>query len=175
MSDFCDISRDAENTSKEWIPLNHFSCRSSHCRCSVRKDVRKNFVKFTEKHFCQSFFFKKKRLWYRCFTKNLQNFQEHLFYRISLDDCFYSWNCLWKLVILFFIYALYLALLCTAVTLVTVFTRSCVFKSKHTTHIHGRFHVVSSQNTRGLFVGFFAEQFRCLMKQKQFLTKMFTK
>ena len=60
MSDFCDISRDAENTSKEWIPLNHFSCRSSHCRCSVRKDVRKNFVKFTERHFCQSFFFFKK-------------------------------------------------------------------------------------------------------------------
>ena len=31
--------------------------RSSHRRCSVRKDVLKNFAKFTGKHLCQSLFF----------------------------------------------------------------------------------------------------------------------
>ena len=33
--------------------------RSSHQRCSVRKGVRRNFVKFTGKHLCQSLFFDK--------------------------------------------------------------------------------------------------------------------
>ena len=33
--------------------------RSSHWRCSVKKDVLKNFAKFTEKHLCQSLFFNK--------------------------------------------------------------------------------------------------------------------
>ena len=33
--------------------------RSSHRRCSVRKDVLRNFAKFAEKHLCQSFFFNK--------------------------------------------------------------------------------------------------------------------
>ena len=33
--------------------------RSSHQRCSVRKGVHRNFVKFTEKHLCQAVFFNK--------------------------------------------------------------------------------------------------------------------
>ena len=33
--------------------------RSSHQRCSVRKDVLRNFPKFTGKHLCQSLFFNK--------------------------------------------------------------------------------------------------------------------
>ena len=31
----------------------------SHQRCSIKKDVLKNFVKFTEKHLCKSLFFNK--------------------------------------------------------------------------------------------------------------------
>ena len=59
--------------------------RSSHRRCSVRKDVLKNFAKFTGKHLCQSLFFNrvaglrpatllKKRLWHRCFPVNFVKF-----------------------------------------------------------------------------------------------------
>ena len=59
--------------------------RSSHQRCSVRKSVR-NFVNFTGKHLCQSFFFNKvpglrtatllkKRLWHRCFSVNFAKLQ----------------------------------------------------------------------------------------------------
>ena len=33
--------------------------RSSHLRCSLRKDVLRNFAKFTRKHLCQSLFFNK--------------------------------------------------------------------------------------------------------------------
>ena len=33
--------------------------RSSHQRCSVTKDVLRNFEKFTRKHVCQSLFFNK--------------------------------------------------------------------------------------------------------------------
>ena len=33
--------------------------RSSHRRCSVKKDVLRNFAKFTGKHLCQSLFFNK--------------------------------------------------------------------------------------------------------------------
>ena len=51
--------------------------RSSHRRCSVKKDVLKNFANFTGKHLCRSLFFNKvaglknfikKRLQLRCFT-----------------------------------------------------------------------------------------------------------
>ena len=38
-----------------WI---HF-CRSSHRRCSVRKDLLRNFAKFTGKHQCQKLYFNK--------------------------------------------------------------------------------------------------------------------
>ena len=33
--------------------------RSSHRKCSIKKAVLKNFVKFTRKHLCQSLFFNK--------------------------------------------------------------------------------------------------------------------
>ena len=35
---------------------NHILDRSSHRRCSVRKDVLRNFAKFTGKHLCQGLF-----------------------------------------------------------------------------------------------------------------------
>ena len=49
------------------------------------KGILKNFAKFTAKHLCQSLFFDKVpglSLWI------LRNFQEHLFYRTPLDNCF---------------------------------------------------------------------------------------
>ena len=57
------------------------SFRSSHQRCSIRKDVLKNFKKFTGKLLCQSLFYNKvaglrpaallkKRLWHKCFPVN---------------------------------------------------------------------------------------------------------
>ena len=36
--------------------------RSSHRRCSLRKDVLKNFAKFTRKHLCQGLFLMKEDL-----------------------------------------------------------------------------------------------------------------
>ena len=54
--------------------------RSSHRKCSVRKDLLRNFAKLTGKHLCQSLFFTevglrpatllKKRLWHKCFPVN---------------------------------------------------------------------------------------------------------
>ena len=54
-------------------------------RCSVAKDVFRNFAKLTEKHICQSLFLiklqasrpatlLKKRLWHRCFPVNFAKF-----------------------------------------------------------------------------------------------------
>ena len=59
--------------------------RSSHSRCSVRKVVLRNFVKFTWKHLCQRLFFNKvaglspailfkKRLFRGCFPVNFAKF-----------------------------------------------------------------------------------------------------
>ena len=59
--------------------------RSSHRRCSVKKDVFRNFTKFTGKHLRQSLFFNKvaglspttllkKRLWHRFFPVNFVKF-----------------------------------------------------------------------------------------------------
>ena len=59
--------------------------RSSHQRCSVRKDVFRNFAKFRGKHLHQILFFNKvagpslqlylkKRLWHRCFPLNFAKF-----------------------------------------------------------------------------------------------------
>ena len=59
--------------------------RSSHQKCSVRKDVLRNFTNFTAKHLCQSLFVNKaagltpatllkKRLWHRCFSMNFVTF-----------------------------------------------------------------------------------------------------
>ena len=41
----------------------HCMCRSSHQRCSIRKGVLKNFVKFTGKHLFLSLFFNKVTGW----------------------------------------------------------------------------------------------------------------
>ena len=41
------------------LSLQKITFRSSHRRCSVRKDVLKNFAKLTGKHLCQSLFFNK--------------------------------------------------------------------------------------------------------------------
>ena len=52
--------------------------RSSQPRCSVRKGVPKNFIKFTGKYVCLSHFLNK--------VVGL----EHFFYRTPLDNCFYT-------------------------------------------------------------------------------------
>ena len=53
--------------------------RSSHQKCSMKKDVLKNFTKFTGKHLCQSLFLNrenllKKGLWHRCFPVSFAKF-----------------------------------------------------------------------------------------------------
>ena len=61
-----------------------------------KKDVPRNFAKFTGKHLCQSLFFNKvaglrpafslkKRLWRRCFPVN---FVKHLFLQNTSGGCF---------------------------------------------------------------------------------------
>ena len=64
--------------------------RSSHRRCSVKKDVLRNFAKITGKHPCQVKLQAYKRdsgtgifLWI------FQNFWEHLFYRTPPEECFW--------------------------------------------------------------------------------------
>ena len=70
--------------------------RSSRPDVFCRKDVLKNFAKFTGKYLCQSLFFNKvaglrpatllkKRLWHRCFLVNFAKFlKTPFFYRIPL-------------------------------------------------------------------------------------------
>ena len=55
-------------------------------KCSVKKDVLRNFIKFTEKHLCQNFFFNKRP------CKFCEISKEHLFHITPRDDCFYSTN-----------------------------------------------------------------------------------
>ena len=78
--------------------------RSSHQRCSTKKDVLRNFSKFTGKHLRQSLFFNKiagfrpanllkKRLWHRYFPKNFAKFLrtpflQNTFARPLLDEIF---------------------------------------------------------------------------------------
>ena len=79
---------------KSHIVLYISRTRSSHQRCSTRKDVPKNSAKFIGKHLCQSLLFNrvagglffnnvtdlrpvtlfKKRLWYRYFPVNFAKF-----------------------------------------------------------------------------------------------------
>ena len=81
-----------EDTRKmENCKANHILDRSSHRRCSVRKDVLRNIAKFTGKHLCQGLFmsgpkdcnFIKKRLWHWCFPVNFAKFL-----RTPPGDCF---------------------------------------------------------------------------------------
>ena len=76
--------------------------RSSRPDVFCKKDVLKNFAKFTGKHLCQSLFFNKStglrpetllkmRLWHRCFLVNFAKFLRTTFYRTPLvaasGDC----------------------------------------------------------------------------------------
>ena len=67
--------------------------KTSHRRCSVG-GVLRNFTKFLGRHLCQSLFFnkvaglRKKKTDKGVFLWILRNFQEQLFYRTPLDDCF---------------------------------------------------------------------------------------
>ena len=64
------------------VEVNIWSNRSSHRRCSARKNVHRNFSKFKGKHLCQSLFFNKlywKRIWHRCFPVNFAKFIRTIF------------------------------------------------------------------------------------------------
>ena len=66
----------------------------SHRRCSVKKDISRNFKKFTGKHLCQSLVFNKvatllkKKLRHRCFLANFVKFLRTPFYRKPSGYCF---------------------------------------------------------------------------------------
>ena len=89
-----------------------------------KKDIYKNFAKFTGKHLCQILLFNnvaglrtatllKRRLWHRCFSVNFEKFLRTLFYRIPPVDAsinsppqtfskkktmkFFFHGCLWLL------------------------------------------------------------------------------
>ena len=75
--------------------------RSCHKRCSVKKDVLKNFTKLTGKHLCQSLFFNKvaglrhtillkKGLAQMSFCEFCERLKNIFFYRTPLDNCFYK-------------------------------------------------------------------------------------
>ena len=51
-----------------------YNSLSSHRRCSIKKDVLKNFVKFSWKRPCWSLFFLENRLRYRCFPIGFAKF-----------------------------------------------------------------------------------------------------
>ena len=65
--------------------------RSSHQRCSLRKDVLRNFAKFTGKHLAprRMQLYLKRDSGAGVFPWIFRNFQEHLFYRRPLVDCFW--------------------------------------------------------------------------------------
>ena len=65
----CHGSNALEVFISEWLSEGSTKCRSSHQRFSVRKGVLRNFAKFTEKHLCQSLFFKSK------ISQNLENLE----------------------------------------------------------------------------------------------------
>ena len=65
-------------------------------RCSVKKDVTKNFTQFTGKHLCRSLSeacnFIKKSLQHRCFHVHFAKFLTHLFYRTPPREFFWKDN-----------------------------------------------------------------------------------
>ena len=67
----------------------------------MKKAVLKDFAKFTGKHLCLTGFrsttlsLLKKRLWHRCFPVDFAKFQEFLFHRPPLDNCFCNVHFLW--------------------------------------------------------------------------------
>ena len=67
------------------ISCQTFQMQNSHRRCSIKKDVLRNFAKFTGEHLYQSLFFNKvaglgpatllkKRLFHRCFPVNFAKY-----------------------------------------------------------------------------------------------------
>ena len=76
--------------------------RSRHWRCSARKDILRNFAKFTGKHLWQGLFFNTaasmRLAALGVFLRILLNFLEHLFYRTSLGNyCYLMLNLKLKL------------------------------------------------------------------------------
>ena len=72
----------------EILQLLHEINRSSRAEVFYKKNVLKNFPKFTGKHLCQSLFFDKvagpatllkKKLWHRCFPVNFGKFLRSAF------------------------------------------------------------------------------------------------
>ena len=63
----------------------HFRWRSSRPEVFCRNSVLRNFAKFIGKHLCQSLFFNKVAASCRQLK---QNFNEYLFYRTHLGNCF---------------------------------------------------------------------------------------
>ena len=74
--------------------------RSSHRRCTVKKGVVRNFVKFTGKHLCRGLFLIKLQAWglqlYKKETpaqvfscKFCKISKKYFFYTTPLDDCFW--------------------------------------------------------------------------------------
>ena len=67
--------------------------RNGHQRCSVRKEVLRNFAKFIGKHLRQASdlqLYLKRDSGTGVFEWVLRNFYEHLFYRTPLGDCFWK-------------------------------------------------------------------------------------
>ena len=76
--------------------LKRSSCPEVFCR----KDVLRNFAKFTGKNLCQNLFFNKvaslspatllkKRLWHRCFPVNFAKLLKRLFLQNTSGGCFW--------------------------------------------------------------------------------------
>ena len=103
------VIRDDQGT----IVLKFVFLKSHKRSCSVRKGVRRDFAKYTEKHLCQSLFLNKvsalkpatllkKRLWYRYFPGNfakflrtpfLQSTSVRLLLIVIIDTRKYSISC----------------------------------------------------------------------------------
>ena len=68
--DACFIAFTQFHLEKSWISIN----KSSHRRCSVKKGLLINFVKFPGKHPCRPANLLKNRLWHRCFPVSFAKF-----------------------------------------------------------------------------------------------------
>ena len=77
--------------------------RSSRPEVFCKKDVLRNFAKFTGKHLCQSLFFNKvaglrpatllkKRLWQRCFPMNFLRFLRTPLLQNTSGGCFWTYS-----------------------------------------------------------------------------------
>ena len=63
-----------------WIPLfSPYTCRSSRSEVFCKKDLLRNFAKFTGKHLMPATLLKK-RLWHRCFPVNFCEISKKTFF-----------------------------------------------------------------------------------------------